>query len=56
MIVTSWNIRGLNSKGKQRYLKERIKKDKPSIMIIQETKISFQQLEGIIKSKKYNMR
>lgn len=52
MIVISWNIRGLNSKGKQRYLKERIKKDKPSIMIIQETKISSQQLEGIIKKQK----
>jgi len=34
MIVTSWNIRGLNNKGKQRYLKEILKKDKPSIMII----------------------
>jgi len=52
MIVTSWNIRGLNSKGKQRYLKERIKKDKPSIMIIQETKISSQQLEDIVKKQK----
>jgi len=52
MIVTSWNIRGLNIKGKQRYLKERIKKDKPSIMIIQEMKISSQQLEGILKKQK----
>lgn len=52
MIVTSWNIRGLNSKGKQSYLKERIKKDKPSIMIIQETKISSQQLEWILKTQK----
>jgi len=52
MIVTSWNIRGLNNKGKQRYLKERLKKDKLSIMIIQETKIRFQQLEGIIKKLK----
>lgn len=52
MIVTSWNIRGFNSKGKQRYLKERIKKDKPNTMLIQETKISSQQLEGIIKKQK----
>jgi len=52
MIVTSWNIRGLNNKGKHRYLKERLKKDKPGIMIIQETKISSQQLEGIIKKLK----
>jgi len=36
MIVISWNIRGLNSKGKHRYLKERLKKDKPGIIIIQE--------------------
>jgi len=52
MIVISWNIRGINSKGKQRYLKERLKKDKPGIIIIQETKISMQQMEGIIKNGK----
>jgi len=52
MIVISWNIRGLNSRGKQRYLKERLKKDKPGIMIIQETKISMKQMEGIIKKGK----
>lgn len=52
MIVTSWNIRGLNSKGKQRYLKERVKKDKPSIMIIQETKMEWQQLVGTIQKLK----
>lgn len=39
IIITSWNIRGLNSKGKQRYLEERIKKEKPQIMLLQETKI-----------------
>lgn len=49
MIITSWNIRGLNSKGKQRYLKERVKKDKPSIMILQETKMEWQQLTEIIR-------
>ena len=48
MIITSWNIRGLNSKGKQRYLRDRLKKDKPSIMIIQETKISTQKMEEIM--------
>lgn len=52
MIVTSWNIRGLNSKGKQRYLKERVKKYKPSIMIIQEMKIISQKLEEIMRKKK----
>jgi len=39
VIITTWNIRGLNSRGKQRYLGERLKKDKPIIMIIKETKI-----------------
>ena len=52
MIVTSWNIRGLSSKGKQRYLKERLKKDNPSIMIIQETKMGYQQLVEIMKRTK----
>lgn len=42
MIIRSWNVRGLNSKGKQRYLKERLKKEKPSIMLIQETKMDQQ--------------
>eukprot|EP00253_Pinus_taeda_P024980 PITA_24980 len=49
MIITSWNIRGLNSKGKHRYLKEALKKDKPSIMLIQETKMDQQQLQEIMK-------
>lgn len=52
MIVTSWNIRGLNSKGKQIYLKERVKKDKPRIMIIHETKMDLQQLAEILKKMK----
>ena len=52
MIFTSWNIRGLNSKGKQRYLKERLKKDKPSIMIIQETKMKQQQIQAILDKSK----
>ena len=49
MIITTWNIRGLNIKGKQRYLKDRLKRDKPSIMIIQETKISEQKLKEIMQ-------
>lgn len=52
MIITSWNIRGLNSKGKQRYLKERLRKDKPGIAIIQEMKITMQQMVRIIKKLK----
>lgn len=48
MIIKTWNIRGLNSKGKQRYLKERLRRDKPNIIIIQETKISEQKLKHIM--------
>ena len=52
MIITSWNIRGLNSKGKQRYLKERLKKDKPSVMLIQETKMNQQHIQEISEKSK----
>eukprot|EP00253_Pinus_taeda_P023556 PITA_23556 len=48
MIITSWNIRGLNSRGKQRHLRDRLKKDKPSILIVQETKTSMQKMEEIM--------
>ena len=43
---------GLNSKAKQWYLKERLRKDKGSIMIIQETKIHEAKLKGIVLSFK----
>lgn len=33
-------------------MKEKLKKDKPSIMILQETNITMQQMEGIIKNSK----
>lgn len=46
------NIFGLNSKAKQWYLKERLRKDKGSIMIIQETKIHEAKLKGIVLSFK----
>lgn len=52
MIITRWNIRGLNSKGKQRYLKERVRKDKPSIMMIQETKMNHQQIQEILEKSR----
>jgi exonuclease III len=38
MKIISWNIRGANGKSKQRLLKNRILKDKPTIVMIQETK------------------
>lgn len=52
MIITSWNIRVLNNKGKQRYLAERIKKEKPQIMLLQETKITVEKMEEILKKFK----
>ena len=52
MKVISWNIRGLNSQGKHRYLKERLKFEKPQVMLIQETKVSSQKLESIMQSFK----
>ena len=47
MIVISWNIRGLNSKGKQRYFKERITQEIPQMVPLQETKVSAEHLEEI---------
>jgi len=57
MIITSWNIRGLKSRGKQRYLNDRLKKDKPSIMIVQETKISTEKMRDILNrnTNRYEM-
>jgi len=52
MIITTWNIRGLNSRGKQRYLNERLKKENPSIMILQETKISTEKMQEILNKNR----
>eukprot|EP00253_Pinus_taeda_P035515 PITA_35515 len=52
MIITSWNIRGLNSRGKQKYLNERLKKEKPSVMIVQETKISTEKMREILNKNR----
>ena len=52
MKVLSWNIRGLNSKGKQRYLKEKLQTEKPQVMMLQETNVTGQKLDSILKSFK----
>jgi len=52
MKVLSWNIRGLNSKGKQRHLKAKLQEEKPQVMLLQETKVSGQKLQSIIQSLK----
>ena len=49
MKILSWNIRGLNSLNKQRYLKDKLKQGKPQIMLLQETKISAQRFDTILK-------
>jgi hypothetical protein len=38
MKIISWNIRGLNAKRKQDFLKDRIKKDQPDILLLREMK------------------
>ena len=49
MKILSWNIRGLNNLGKQRYLKDKLKKEKHDIMLLQETKISASCFEAILR-------
>jgi exonuclease III len=38
MKILSWNIRGLNTRRKQTLLKDRIKKEQPDILLLQEKK------------------
>jgi len=52
MIITSWNIRALNIKGKQRHLVERLSKEKSQLMLTQETKISGRKMEEILNKIK----
>lgn len=49
MKLVFWNIRGLNFKGKLRYLKDRIKKEKPYIILLHETKIIMEKLKQITR-------
>lgn len=49
MIVISWNARALNSKGKKRYLQYHLKKEKSQIVLIQETKVSGEKIEEILR-------
>lgn len=48
MKLISWNIRGLNSPGKLRLIKNMIKMEKPQILFLQETKCNSTTLEKII--------
>ena len=45
MKLISWNIRGCNSPLKKRLLKQKISMDKPTIVFLQETKCSSEEME-----------
>jgi len=47
MKFTSWNIRGLGSKRKQRLISNRMKQEALDMMFIQETKCSIQKIKEI---------
>lgn len=47
MKLVYWNIRGLNFKDNLRYLKDQIEKDKPNIIVLQETKLTRDKLNKI---------
>jgi len=49
MKLVSWNIIGLNSKGELMYLKDYIHKDKPDIIVLQETKVTRDKLNEIAR-------
>jgi len=48
MKLVSWNVRGLNSPGKSRLLKNMIKLEKPQICFLQETKCNSDRLGSIL--------
>ncbi len=47
MKLTTWNIRGLGSKRKQRNLSNRMKEEKPDKVFVQETKCSIDKIREI---------
>eukprot|EP00253_Pinus_taeda_P014299 PITA_14299 len=47
MKLTTWNIRGLGSRRKQRNLSNRIKEEKPDMVFIQETKCLMEKIREI---------
>lgn len=50
MKFISWNVRGLNSPSKHRMLKNLIQQEKPSLVFLQETKITNNATERILKN------
>ena len=51
MIITSWNIRGLNSPLKQNGVLKHLKNIRPAIMGLIETKLNNQSLERLARNK-----
>jgi exonuclease III len=49
MKIQTWNIRGLNAKNKQAILRERIKKNQPYILILQETKCTGKEVASTLQ-------
>ena len=44
MKIISWNIRGSNGPQKRRLLKRKISSEKPAIILLQETKCSYEEI------------
>jgi exonuclease III len=51
MIVVSWNYRGLGSKVKVKALRDLIRAENPSIVLIQETKLVDWEILSITKQQ-----
>ena len=47
MKIVSWNIRGCNHPRKTRTLTRKIKQEQPDILVLQETKCSFESMQKI---------
>ena len=48
MNLISWNVRGLNSPGKHKMVKNMIQKERPNILFLQETKCNSEALGSIL--------
>jgi len=48
MKIISWNIRGLNGRSKQKMLRDLILAEKPDIVLLQETKCTSEDIDGLL--------
>ena len=56
MIISSWNIRGLNSPLKQNGVLKHLRKIRPAIMGLIETKLKQQSLERLARNKLWSWK